>query len=136
MADARPPQAPAVPTSPSGSAPKKRKVRKGTQSCWECKRRKIRCTLASSADAVCDGCKSRQTKCIGQEYQDDPAPAASHKADRLGRMESIIEDLVKQKTHDSVKESSQGDCQCSRDSNTATVVGYSTLTTTSIYADG
>ncbi|OAA76106.1 C6 zinc finger domain containing protein [Akanthomyces lecanii RCEF 1005] len=119
MADVRPPPA-AVPTSPSGTVPKKRKVRKGTQSCWECKRRKIRCTFASSTDAVCDGCKSRQTKCIGQEYQDDPAPA-SRKADRLKRMESIIEDLVKQKTYESVEESSQGDCHCSRDSDATTL---------------
>src|SRR5690242_11661581 len=40
--------------------PKRRKVRKGTQSCWECKRRKVRCTFSEPAEeSVCDGCKRR-----------------------------------------------------------------------------
>ncbi|KAI1765053.1 hypothetical protein GGR53DRAFT_285774 [Hypoxylon sp. FL1150] len=82
-----------IPEGPS--APKRRKVRKGTQSCWECKRRKIRCTFAAPTDAVCDGCKSRQRKCIGQDYQDDDdAALASRKTDRLSRVESLVEQLV------------------------------------------
>ncbi|KAK6361030.1 hypothetical protein TWF730_007145 [Orbilia blumenaviensis] len=56
---------------------KKRKVRKGTQSCWECKRRKIRCTFAAPRNSTCDGCKSRQTKCIGQEYENEAMEAAA-----------------------------------------------------------
>ncbi|KAL7917392.1 hypothetical protein ACQKWADRAFT_306941 [Trichoderma austrokoningii] len=51
--------------------PKRRKIRKGTQSCWECKRRKIRCTFAAQTDSVCDGCKSRRVKCLSQDYHDD-----------------------------------------------------------------
>jgi hypothetical protein len=47
---------------------KRRKIRKGTQSCWECKRRKIRCTFVTPSAAVCDGCRSRGTPCVGQEY--------------------------------------------------------------------
>ncbi|KAI9158033.1 Dehydrocurvularin biosynthesis regulator [Paramyrothecium foliicola] len=50
--------------------PKRRKLRKGTQSCWECKRRKIRCTFTISAGSVCDGCRSRQTNCVSQEFPD------------------------------------------------------------------
>ncbi|KAL9473903.1 hypothetical protein ACSS6W_008283 [Trichoderma asperelloides] len=53
------------------SAPKRRKIRKGTQSCWECKRRKIRCTFASPTESVCDGCRSRRVKCLSQEYHDE-----------------------------------------------------------------
>ncbi|KAL6818035.1 hypothetical protein GGI42DRAFT_309221 [Trichoderma sp. SZMC 28013] len=56
--------------------PKRRKIRKGTQSCWECKRRKIRCTFAAPTETVCDGCRSRRVKCISQEYYDD-APLIS-----------------------------------------------------------
>ncbi|KAI2615080.1 hypothetical protein GGR54DRAFT_632376 [Hypoxylon sp. NC1633] len=77
------------------SAPKRRKIRKGTQSCWECKRRKIRCSFAAPTDAICDGCKSRRTKCIGQEFQDDAA-LSGRKVGRLGRMESLVEQLVEQ----------------------------------------
>ncbi|KAI1459615.1 hypothetical protein F4805DRAFT_419634 [Annulohypoxylon moriforme] len=72
---------------------KKRKLRKGTQSCWECKRRKIRCTFAAPTDATCDGCKSRQKKCISQEFPDEIAPAKKG-ADRLDRIESLVEQLA------------------------------------------
>ena len=74
--------------------PKKRKIRKGTQSCWECKRRKIRCTFTAPTESVCDGCKSRRTNCTRQEFQDDAA-LASTRSDRLSRMESLVEQLVK-----------------------------------------
>ncbi|KAI1774507.1 hypothetical protein F4818DRAFT_418110 [Hypoxylon cercidicola] len=79
--------------------PKRRKVRKGTQSCWECKRRKIRCTFAAPTDAICDGCKSRRTRCISQEYHDG-VTLASSKVDRLSRMESLVEQLVNRSTTD------------------------------------
>jgi len=73
--------------------PKRRKVRKGTQSCWECKRRKTRCTFAAPTGAVCDGCRSRRTKCIKQEFRDDAATASS-KVDRISRVEILVEKLV------------------------------------------
>jgi len=47
---------------------KRRRVRKGTASCWECKRRKTRCTFASPSESVCDGCRSRQLRCISQQF--------------------------------------------------------------------
>ncbi|KAH8680673.1 hypothetical protein BX600DRAFT_444895 [Xylariales sp. PMI_506] len=52
--------------------PKRRKVRKGTQSCWECRRRKVRCIFAASADNVCQNCDRRGTSCINQELPDKP----------------------------------------------------------------
>lgn len=48
---------------------KRRKIRKGTQSCWECKRRKTRCTFASPNESVCDGCRSRKVNCISQQFE-------------------------------------------------------------------
>ncbi|KAI5861227.1 hypothetical protein GGS23DRAFT_158776 [Durotheca rogersii] len=79
-----------------GEAPaalRRRKVRKGAQSCWECKRRKVRCTFAAPTDAVCDGCRSRRTRCISQRFHDEPASAGT-KTDRLSRVESLVEQLV------------------------------------------
>ncbi|KAM5350955.1 hypothetical protein ACJ41O_003678 [Fusarium nematophilum] len=61
------------PAAEDSPLPKRRKIRRGTQSCWECKRRKIRCTFAAPTEAVCDGCRSRRTKCISQAFDDDPA---------------------------------------------------------------
>ncbi|KAJ9148505.1 Transcription factor [Pleurostoma richardsiae] len=73
---------------------KRRKVRKGTQSCWECKRRKIRCTFVKPTESVCDGCKSRRVKCISQEF-DEEVTGTSSKMDRLGRMEAVVEELAR-----------------------------------------
>ncbi|KAH8773442.1 hypothetical protein F5883DRAFT_413641 [Diaporthe sp. PMI_573] len=49
--------------------PKRRKIRRGTQSCWECKRRKTRCTFASPNEPTCDGCRSRKLKCVSQQFE-------------------------------------------------------------------
>lgn len=75
---------------------KKRKIRKGTQSCWECKRRKIRCTFFSPTKSVCDGCKSRKVKCISQEFQKEADAAVNTSQNvRLGRVEALVEQLAK-----------------------------------------
>ena len=75
--------------------PKRRKVRKGTQSCWECKRRKIRCQFVAKTDLICDGCKRRKTSCISQEFPDDSVKAEgeSQLGDRLARMEAVVDRL-------------------------------------------
>lgn len=73
---------------------KRRKVRKGTQSCWECKRRKIRCTFVVPTESTCDGCKSRRVKCISQEFHDD-GEGKTTREDRLDRMEALVEQLSK-----------------------------------------
>ncbi|KAK7421233.1 hypothetical protein QQX98_002363 [Neonectria punicea] len=77
----------------SPSIPPRRKVRKGTQSCWECKRRKTRCTFAVPTDSTCDGCKSRRTRCISQEFRDEGAMLAE-KAGRLRQMETLVQQLA------------------------------------------
>ncbi|KAH7138486.1 hypothetical protein B0J11DRAFT_476154 [Dendryphion nanum] len=56
----------------------KRKIRKGTQSCWECKKRKTKCIFPKSSDSICVGCKSRRTTCIGQEFDDDSPMIRKH----------------------------------------------------------
>jgi len=89
---------------PSRSSPttepeaKRRKVRKGTRSCWECKRRKVRCNFTSDADAVCIGCLRRATKCVSQEYPEEvsaPADKGRQMGDRIVRVEALVEQLVK-----------------------------------------
>ncbi|KAK3321300.1 hypothetical protein B0T19DRAFT_360444 [Cercophora scortea] len=92
------------PSAEDGAEGRRKRVRKGTTSCWECKRRKIRCTLSSSActepNAVCDGCRRRGTACIGQTFPDvrtaRPATAVEGPgADRLGRVEALVEKLLR-----------------------------------------
>ncbi|PSR90294.1 hypothetical protein BD289DRAFT_221325 [Coniella lustricola] len=86
---------------PDGSEPaaKRRKVRKGTRSCWECRRRKIKCHFGSQDDVICIGCKQRGTICRSQEFDDDNAPEPGQKSDpplarRLDRLEQMMERIV------------------------------------------
>lgn len=85
-------------TSPArlSPEPKRRKLRKGTQSCWECKRRKARCTFSTSNETSCEGCKSRGISCISQEHPQQPPPAGGNGqiVERLGYVEALIEHLI------------------------------------------
>lgn len=79
---------------------KRRKVRKGTQSCWECKRRKAKCSLSTPGSGdVCDGCRRRGSTCISQEFPDDPASHRQQLGDRLGRVEELMVKLAGTKEH-------------------------------------
>lgn len=73
-----------------GLEAKRRKVRKGTQSCWECKRRKVRCIFSSPA-TICNNCQRRKTICISQELPDIPIPpiVGDHVDDRLDGVEKV-----------------------------------------------
>lgn len=71
---------------------KRRKIRRGTQSCWECKRRKTRCSFATPEDSVCDGCRSRKVDCISQEFDEGQA-ATSKEMRGPGRTEKVVEGL-------------------------------------------
>ncbi|KAF2160734.1 hypothetical protein M409DRAFT_70265 [Zasmidium cellare ATCC 36951] len=79
------------PSDNENSAP--RKVRKGTQSCWECKRRKVRCTFAASENSSCEPCTQRGTLCVSQELPDPGR--TSQIDDRLGRVEAVLEDVLR-----------------------------------------
>ena len=75
---------------------KRRKVRKGTQSCWECKRRKVRCVFLATRDTICQNCRRRGTACNSQEQPDVSVPSSSGSnqiQERLGRVEELIERL-------------------------------------------
>ncbi|RGP73560.1 transcription factor [Fusarium longipes] len=80
----------------SAPAPKRRKLRKGTQSCWECKRRKAKC-IYSDHLGICDSCKRRGTDCVSQDVDENPPPQGSNKhiVDRLGEVEALVQHLLK-----------------------------------------
>ncbi|KAK2779717.1 Zn(II)2Cys6 transcription factor [Colletotrichum kahawae] len=81
----------------AGPPPKRRKLRKGTQSCWDCKRRKARCTISADTPETCDSCKRRGVDCVSQEVTDQPPPPGSNKhiVDRLGHVEALVNQLLK-----------------------------------------
>lgn len=95
----------------SDPAARRRKIRRGTRSCWECKRRKNRCTWSLSHDGKdnndtaaptsCDACRRRGTRCVGQEFPEEGTQrhrsGNGRVADgaRLERIESLVEELVR-----------------------------------------
>jgi hypothetical protein len=77
---------------------KRRKVRKGTRNCWECKRRKVRCTFDAATDTNCENCFRRGTACVSQEHNDEQEMRIQKiKGDqeaRLSRVEILLERLI------------------------------------------
>ncbi|KAL2862438.1 uncharacterized protein BJX67DRAFT_391220 [Aspergillus lucknowensis] len=76
---------------------KRRRVRKGTHSCWECKRRKIRCLFADPGNATCISCQHRRIPCVSQEIPEDLSAARRGNrqlADRVARIEDAMKDWL------------------------------------------
>ncbi|KAH6984360.1 hypothetical protein BKA56DRAFT_314895 [Ilyonectria sp. MPI-CAGE-AT-0026] len=77
------------------SESKRRKVRKGTHSCWECKRRKMKCIFDPLVNGSCNGCRRRGSKCVGQEFSEEVSPHLD-KTDRVMRVETLVDQLIQQ----------------------------------------
>ncbi|KAK0757551.1 hypothetical protein N5P37_010278 [Trichoderma harzianum] len=93
-----------------GSQPKRRKVRKGTRSCWECRRRKMKCIFGSPADTACISCKRRGAKCVDQQFPEHistPLDRSLQMGDRVVRVEALVEQLL-----NTVSNSSDPCCTC------------------------
>ncbi|KAI1736668.1 hypothetical protein F4680DRAFT_253649 [Xylaria scruposa] len=91
----------AGPDGQTSSSNKRRKVRKGTRSCWECKRRKAKCVFDSSSEEgespICAGCRRRRTPCVAQEFPEELAPArigSRHLSHRISRVEEFMQELM------------------------------------------
>ncbi|KAL6697069.1 hypothetical protein J3F84DRAFT_278981 [Trichoderma pleuroticola] len=93
-----------------GSQSKRRKVRKGTRSCWECRRRKMKCVFGSPADTACISCKRRGAKCVDQQFPEQistPLDRSLQMGDRVVRVEALVEQLLNK-----VSNSSDPCCRC------------------------
>ncbi|KAI9150367.1 Transcription factor sdnS [Paramyrothecium foliicola] len=76
---------------------KRRKIRKGTHSCWECRRRKVKCIFENPEDAVCKPCVARDTSCVSQEELAFPVPTPEGGlSQRLGRLERMVGQVLEQ----------------------------------------
>ncbi|KAI1446182.1 hypothetical protein F5Y02DRAFT_425851 [Annulohypoxylon stygium] len=104
------PQLP-VRSASSGGDPeaKRRKIRKGTHSCWECRRRKTRCQYSSATASICIGCEARGTTCVSQEFPDEQPPSAERGlTQRMTRVESMLERIIERITPGSYSSSRSG----------------------------
>ncbi|KAE8327315.1 hypothetical protein BDV39DRAFT_215229 [Aspergillus sergii] len=85
-------------TPPEDQQPPRKKVRKGTRSCWECKHRKVRCHFVSDGDQSCRECLARGTPCRSQDLPEPENTRELDRAslsDRLGRVESLLERVLR-----------------------------------------
>ncbi|KAF2176848.1 hypothetical protein K469DRAFT_605751 [Zopfia rhizophila CBS 207.26] len=73
-----------------------RRMRKGTRSCTECRRRKIRCLFLPGNSHVCSRCSSRGLQCIDQRHAGAGQADDEKKTlrERVARLEALLE-----KTH-------------------------------------
>ena len=79
----------------SDREPPRKRVRKGTKSCWECKKRKVRCQLSTEDVAICSGCRARGTTCVSQAFPEEhDTSRGTNVGERLGRVELLLEQLV------------------------------------------
>ncbi|KAJ5354309.1 transcriptional regulator family: Fungal Specific TF [Penicillium brevicompactum] len=74
----------------------RKKIRKGTRSCWECKHRKVRCIFNSEGDTKCKECFIRGISCRSQDLPEPENPRESDRVglnERLTRVESHLESI-------------------------------------------
>ncbi|CAI6331921.1 unnamed protein product [Periconia digitata] len=72
----------------------RRTLRKGTHSCLECKRRKIRCFFDQNSTTSCVSCLNRGTPCFSQDSLEASVPRDWENSERLKRMEQMLQDLT------------------------------------------
>jgi hypothetical protein len=94
-----------VPSSSPEPEAKRRKLRKGATSCWECKKRKVKCIFEEGTDAVCFACRRRGVQCIGQDQTpQEPRSEITDKnevlANRLRKLEQTLENIQRAETQD------------------------------------
>lgn len=77
----------------------RKKMRKGTHSCFECRRRKIRCIFQPDNPDVCSECFARGSRCIDQEHA-NPEVVVDHRKnlrERVSRLEALVDTLLEDK---------------------------------------
>lgn len=80
----------------SSSLPhRRRKIRKGTFSCWECKNRKRKCHFQPGI-SECLSCRQKGLQCLTQEY-DTGESGYAHVAKRIGHVEGLVSQLLQQR---------------------------------------
>ena len=85
----------AVPSALSEETSRKR-MRKGTHSCTECRRRKKSCVMLPNGDK-CTECTERGVECLSQESRPLKHPRIESKQglqERIARLETVVQSVV------------------------------------------
>ncbi|KAJ6013550.1 hypothetical protein N7540_008141 [Penicillium herquei] len=76
----------------SGSTP--RKIRKGTTSCWQCKRRKKRCEFG--LESTCFNCQRFGLTCTSQAFEESDTNTSQILSQRIDQVEALVNHLLRQ----------------------------------------
>ena len=73
-------------------------MRKGTHSCFECRRRKIRCIFSPDNPSICTECFARGSRCVDQEHADSDVVVDQRKnlRERVARLEMLVNSLMEE----------------------------------------
>ncbi|KAL8998605.1 MAG: hypothetical protein Q9169_002356 [Polycauliona sp. 2 TL-2023] len=85
-----------TPSSESSDYNPRKRMRKGTHSCLECRRRKIRCIYEDDA-TTCNRCITKRLDCADQEYGDAKALGADKRKsmrERTNELEGMITQIL------------------------------------------
>lgn len=78
---------------PEPNSRPRRAMRKGTRSCYECRKRKVRCIFGKNS-SICEGCALRGKRCVEQSrelLQDQALESKESLKERVAKLEAILE---------------------------------------------
>ncbi|KAL7918458.1 hypothetical protein ACQKWADRAFT_304093 [Trichoderma austrokoningii] len=116
-------------SNPSNSSrSERRKLRRGTTSCWECKRRKTKCHFEQGSSAACESCQRRGCKCLLQDVDERGLAGQRARGRNLGAQVDRLETVVDRLVHLPAESSAQdGDSEARLEETTASLEGSSKL---------
>src|SRR5215469_11661595 len=87
----------------------RKKMRKGTHSCFECRRRKIRCIFSPDNPTTCTECFARGSRCVDQEHADSDVIVDHRKnlRERVAQLEILVNSLMEEKPDTKIAEALQ-----------------------------
>ncbi|KAK6447245.1 hypothetical protein FP744_10003495 [Trichoderma asperellum] len=93
---------------PNSSRLERRKLRRGTTSCWECKRRKTKCHFEQGNSTACESCQRRGCKCVLQDVEETNLADQTARNRNLRAQMDHLETVVDQLVHLPARPSAQG----------------------------
>ncbi|AEO58323.1 hypothetical protein MYCTH_2305582 [Thermothelomyces thermophilus ATCC 42464] len=90
-----------MPAGAADTEPTRRRLRRGTSSCHECRRRKVRCDFDPGSAGSCTPCRRRRLECVPQlkqafDYDVSTTSRYRKVRQRLVRLEALVDQLLKQ----------------------------------------
>ena len=79
----------------------RRAMRKGTRSCYECRKRKVRCIFGKNS-SICEGCALRGKRCVEQSrelLQESALESKESLKERITRLEAIVHASTNESKH-------------------------------------